>query len=122
MIMGTTQEIGAKGEEAAVEYLLKEGFTLLHRNWRNGKYELDIVARKRGIIYFVEVKCRKKGGLTTPEDAITERKFESLMRAATLYLAEYGIDLDSQFDMIAVEYDHNSIDVKYVPCAMIPHW
>ena len=120
--MGSTQEIGAKAEEAAVGYLLKEGFALLHRNWRSGRYELDIVARKRGVIHFVEVKCRKKGGLTAPEDAITGHKFESLRRAATLYLAEYAIDLDSQFDLIAVEYNDKGMELKYVPCAMMPHW
>jgi putative endonuclease len=120
--MGSTQTIGARGEEAAAGYLLREGFTLLHRNWRNGRYELDIVARKGETIHFVEVKCRRKGGLTAPEDAITKHKFESLRRAADLYLAEYGIDLDSQFDLIAIEYDHNGMDLKYVPGAMTPHW
>ena len=61
-----TQEIGQKGEEAAVHYLIDNGFEILHRNWRSGRYELDITARRDGVLHIIEVKCRKAGGLTCP--------------------------------------------------------
>ena len=50
--------IGQRGEEIAARFLLSEGFDLLHRNWRSGRYELDIVARKEGVLHIVEVKSR----------------------------------------------------------------
>ena len=66
--MTTTQHTGRQGEEAAARWLLDHGFTLLHRNWRQGHYELDIVAARKGTLHFIEVKTRRAGGLTTPEE------------------------------------------------------
>lgn len=65
--------IGQRGEEIAARFLLSEGFDLLHRNWRSGRYELDIVARKEGVLHIVEVKSRKADGLTAPEEAMTRK-------------------------------------------------
>ena len=90
--------IGQRGEEIAARFLLSEGFDLLHRNWRSGRYELDIVARKEGVLHIVEVKSRKADGLTAPEEAMTRKKFNALFRAAQQYVALYRIDADTQFD------------------------
>ncbi len=120
--MGLTQKIGGKGEEAAAAWLTDNGFAVLHRNWRCGRYELDIVAQRDGVIHFVEVKCRRHGGLTTPEEAITPAKFNSLSKAAEEYIAAYGIDGESQFDLISVEHSVSGYDIRYVPGAMFARW
>lgn len=80
--MGTTAETGRAGERAAVEYLRGAGYEICALNWRSGRYELDIVARKAGIVHFVEVKTRRAGSLTPPEAAVTPQKFRALTRAA----------------------------------------
>ncbi|UKI39785.1 MAG: YraN family protein [Alistipes putredinis] len=81
-------ERGRQGEQAAAEYLLEHGFEILHRNWRSGHYELDIVAVRDGVLHVVEVKCRKKGTpFTAPEEALTPAKQRSLLRAAAGYAA-----------------------------------
>ncbi len=115
-------ETGRHGEEIAAQYLLAHGFTLRHRNWRQGRYELDIVATKNNRLHFVEVKCRRREALTSPEDAITPAKFRALCHAARAYIAQYGIEQEVQFDLIAVEYAPTGVEVRYVPEAMIPHW
>lgn len=84
---------GAEGERLAAEYLLKEGFDLLHRNWRNGRCEIDLVARRDGVLHIIEVKSRAADGLTAPEEAMTAAKFRSLCKAARSYIATYGLDL-----------------------------
>lgn len=117
------QLTGTRGEDLAAEYLLREGFMLLHRNWRSGHYELDIVATKNGTLHIVEVKCRKSMGLTTPEEAYTPQKFRSLSKAAASYIAQYAMDIDTQFDMVAVEYDTAGQEqIRYYPNVMYPRW
>ena len=115
--------IGQRGEEIAARFLLSEGFDLLHRNWRSGRYELDIVARKEGVLHIVEVKSRKADGLTAPEEAMTRKKFNALFRAAQQYVALYRIDADTQFDLIAIDLLPESTQrLRYIPNAMVPRW
>lgn len=121
--MGRTQQIGDEGETVAARYLLDRGFELLHRNWRSGHYELDIVARRNGVLHIVEVKCRKAGALTAPEEAMTPSKFRALCRAAEAYINLYGLDVETQFDLIAIDrHADGSCAIRYFPEVMAPHW
>lgn len=114
--MNSKYNIGMAGEEAAAEWLRANGFEILFRNWRSGRLELDIVATCFDRIHFVEVKTRKAGGLTSPEEAIDRNKQKTLKRAASLFLATYDVSLEPQFDLIAVEHwPDGQLDVRYVP-------
>lgn len=116
-------QTGQMGERAATEYLRQAGFEICALNWRNGRYELDIVARKSGILHFVEVKTRRAGGLTTPEDAITPQKFRALTRAAEVYMACYGCREEVQFDLAAVDrMPDGRTDVRLIEQAMEYNW
>lgn len=97
-------ESGSRGERAAAEYLRRRGYEVVAVNWRDGRYELDIVARKCGVVHFVEVKTRLRGGLTAPEEAMTFRKRTALRRAVEAYLSYTGWAGEIQMDLIAVEY------------------
>lgn len=81
----TTRRIGDASEQAAAEYIAAEGFEILERNWKTKACEIDIVAARDGILYFVEVKHRKTdyqgGGIA----AITPKKLQQMQRAARLY-------------------------------------
>lgn len=121
--MSTTQEAGSLGEQAAAEYLQARGYEILHRNWRAGRYELDIVARKEEYLCFVEVKTRRAEGLTTPEEALTGRKMKALARAADAYVKYSGLDLEPRFDLVAVDTDGTDVkDVRHIPGAGVLNW
>lgn len=99
------------------------GFVIVERNWRNGRYEIDIIARRWDEIHFVEVKTRKAGGWTTPEQAIDRDKFRSLRRAAALYLALHPSPETPLFDLCAVETRADgTFDVRFAENAMESHW
>lgn len=115
--------IGQAGERAAAEYLRREGYEICDLNWRSGRYELDIVARRDGILHFVEVKTRRAAGLTPPEAAITASKFRALQHAATQYMARTGCDWEVQFDLAAVDVmPDGTMEVRLVEHAMECNW
>lgn len=81
----TTRGIGDASETVAAEYLQAQGYAIVERNWKTKVCEIDIVAEKDGILYFVEVKHRKTdrqgGGLA----AITSKKLDQMKFAARMY-------------------------------------
>lgn len=121
--MSRTGELGAAGENLAAAWLRAQGFIIIDRNWRMGHYELDIVASHGETVHFVEVKLRREGGLTTPEEAMTQAKGRALVRAANYYIEFYGLTLDCRIDLIAIDYrPDGSTCIRYVPNAVTPRW
>lgn len=121
--MGLTQTIGASGEQAAFDWLEQEGFEVVARNWRSGRYELDIVAKRAGTLHFIEVKTRDEGSWESPEDAMGPAKQRSFRKAAQAYLAQYPTDLEPQLDLVAVDTaTGNCHRVRYIPDAVINRW
>ena len=121
--MGTPAETGRTGERAAVEYLRGTGYEICALNWRSGRYELDIVARKGGVVHFVEVKTRRAGGLTPPEAAVTPQKFRALTQAALRYMAFTGEECEAQFDLAAVDMmPDGEAEVRLIGQAMEYNW
>lgn len=82
----TTKTIGTNAESAVTEYLSRNGHTVVERNWRTSRCEIDIVSRRGSVLYFTEVKYRKNdqqgGGLA----AITNAKLRQMKFAAECYL------------------------------------
>ena len=121
--MSTTAETGRMGERAAAEFLRHAGYEICALNWRSGRYELDIVARKGDFVHFVEVKTRRADGLTPPEAAVAPQKFRALTRAALRYLACTGEERDAQFALIAVEVKPGGVtEGRQSPQAIEYNW
>ncbi len=119
----STAQTGARGERAAVEYLRQRGFMMEHLNWRSGRYEIDIVAKKMGVLHFVEVKTRRLNSLTEPEYAINEAKLKALKRAITLYINSVAWRGEVQCDLVAVEIaEDGGVDIRYIENAMEWGW
>ncbi len=88
--MGDARGLGRRGEQAAADYLIGHGMSIVVRNWRCREGELDIVARDGATLVFCEVKTRAGIGFGTPVDAITPVKQARLRRLVGAYLAEIG--------------------------------
>ena len=121
--MGATQIIGAAGERAAEEWLTSEGFVIVARNWRSGKYELDIVAHRGDTIHFVEVKTRKDESWESPEESLDTAKQRAFRRAVQAWLASNPSPLEPQMDLIAIDTNSDGIsELRYIPEAVICRW
>jgi putative endonuclease len=100
------RRLGQQGEDIAADYLLKQGYSILARNWRCPAGELDIVAREGGTLVFVEVRTRRGDRFGTPEESITSTKQAKLVELAQTYLQEHGLaDENWRIDVVAVELD-----------------
>lgn len=110
-------ELGRLGEDLAVEYLRKERFEILARNFRTAHCELDIIAKDAFTLRIVEVKTRRNN-LDTLSYSITAKKLASLKRAAISFLSNHHDlnRLEIYFDLITVVLDSNGAPkLEYIP-------
>lgn len=97
------RSVGSAGESAACGALTKAGLTILERNWRRPTGEIDIIAKDKRTIVFVEVKTRSSLKFGRPSEAVDRTKQLHILRTAMLYLAEKGLeDVPVRFDIVEV--------------------
>ena len=101
----STTAVGRAAEETAAEFLAAKGCTILAKNWRTRWCEIDIVAERDGIIYFVEVKYRAHNNWGSGLDYITPRKLQQMHFAADFWRAKYAFGGD--YRLAAVELTGN---------------
>lgn len=107
---------GTEGEDLAAKWLRDNGYLLRDRNWRQGRYEIDIVAERHGITHFVEVKTRRACSLNTPEQAITASKQHAMRQAAAAYIAQHRLFGEVAFDLIAIDkFPDGRMDLRFIP-------
>lgn len=101
------RKLGDLGEKIALEYLKKNGYQILERNYQKKWGEIDIIAQLKENIVFIEVKSKSKGMAIRPEQNVNFFKQKRLIRAAQTYLLERKISPEKpwQIDVIAVELD-----------------
>ena len=94
---------GNAGEDAASAYLVRHGWTILGRNVRRGRGEIDIIARKKDTVAFVEVKRRSGLNYGRPAEAVNREKQMRIAHAAALYMQGNGLsDSKIRFDVIEI--------------------
>ncbi len=107
----TRQDIGRLGETLAVNYLKKQGFKILETNYRCPIGEIDIVAKQKDCLVFVEVRTKTGPEFGTPEESVTAAKKKKMANTAYFYLKQNNcIESDWRIDFMAVE-----LDGKYKP-------
>lgn len=118
--MAQHNNLGQQGEQVAADYLTERGYRILHRNWRCGHKELDIVARKENLLVIVEVKTRKDCLFATPEEAVNGRKIRRMVASADAYVRKYGIDLPIRFDLITLVGETPPFRIEHIEDAFYP--
>jgi putative endonuclease len=93
---------GFRGEALAVNWLSRNGFMILHTNWRSSRYELDIIAEKSDMLHFIEVKTRTGIRFGYPEEGVTHAKLRKMKSAGAAYLHRNGERNRVQYDIISI--------------------
>lgn len=99
--MNTTQ-IGRDAESAAAAYLEARGYTILDRNWRTRRCEIDLVAARADRLHIVEVKYRASAAYGDAVAYVTPVKQRQLAQAAATYVAMHHFTGDYQIDVVAI--------------------
>ena len=101
--MAAHNELGKWGEDLAVAYLQRNDYTIIERDWKSGRRDIDIIAKdETGTIVFVEVKTRRNHVFGEPEEAIDYRKIQSLQLAINHYIKFRHINSEVRFDIISI--------------------
>jgi putative endonuclease len=117
--MAQHNELGKKGEQLAVDFLIKNGYKILHRNWRYLKAEVDIVAQKENILAVVEVKTRSSDSFGNPQDFVNSKKIKLLVAAIDEYVVSRDLDVRVRFDIIGILKKNNQFIVKHLEDAFL---
>jgi putative endonuclease len=98
------QELGVIGEKLARGFLKKKGYKILDTNYRCREGEIDIIARKKDSLVFIEVRTKASSGFGSPEESVTFAKKEKLIASGLTYMSEHR-DLPESWriDFVAVE-------------------
>lgn len=118
--MAEHNELGKAGEEIAVSYLKKKGYTILHRNYTFKKSEIDIVSKLNDKLIVVEVKTRVSDYLAGPEITVTKKKQKSIIKTANFYIQEHDLDIETQFDIVSIIHNSKETRIQHIEDAFYP--
>jgi putative endonuclease len=112
--MAKHNELGKKGEQLAVDYLISKGYTVVKRNYRFQKAEVDIIAKLKDTLAIVEVKTRSTVDFGNPQDFVKPKQIQRLVKAVDEYVTVNKLDVEVRFDIIAIVKDGNSFKIEHL--------
>lgn len=110
--MATAKLLGAWGEALAAEYLRKKHYKIVASSYRSRFGEIDLIARNRKTLVFVEVKLRKSDSFAKAREYVDKRKQDKLRMTASLYLSENPTQLPARFDVIEIYAPEGTATVR----------
>ena len=93
---------GKAGEAMAAHFLRARGYTILDAGYRSAFGEIDLIAKKRNCVVFVEVKLRKNDRFSRACEAVTPAKQDRLRQTALQWVSQYGEPKECRFDVIEI--------------------
>lgn len=102
---------GYRGERIAARYLRRQAYKIVERNWRHGRCEIDIIARDRDCLVFVEVRSRQKTQLYSAYDSVDHRKKQNLRCGIYAYLREHRVHA-FRMDIVAIDWIEGTRDYE----------
>ncbi|MDP4207616.1 MAG: YraN family protein [Bacteroidota bacterium] len=118
--MMTSREKGNGAEDLAANFLEQNGYEILDRNWYSQHYEIDIIARKNGVVAIVEVKSLASNYFREPYESVNRNKQRMIISAANAYIRRQNINDDIRFDIISIVINKNGEKIEHIENAFYP--
>ena len=112
--MAKHTDLGKKGEDLAVDYLIKANYEILERNYRFDKAEVDIIAQKNGFLAIIEVKTRSTVDFGNPQDFVKPKQIKNLVKAVNEYVIENDIEDEIRFDIIGIVKKDSKFTIEHL--------
>lgn len=112
--MADHNDLGNKGEEIAIAYLQDKNYTILEKNWRFKKAEVDIIAIKNDVLAVIEVKTRTSNYFGNPEEFVNKKKIQLLVEAINEYVNLKDLDVEVRFDIISILKNQHQFELKHL--------
>ena len=111
--------LGARGEVSASNYLIRHGYQILEKNFKCPLGEIDLIAEKKGVLAFIEVKTRTGSRFGFPEEAVHPAKQKKIIRCALWYLkAKNKKEVPVSFDVVGILPDaEGNLVIRHIPHA-----
>ena len=113
-------EIGRRGEDVALNFLLARGMTLVARNWRSGHKELDLIVEDERFLRIVEVKSLVYPNEIDPFEEVGWKKQKLVIAAAKHFVAQKNVEKEVVFDVVSVVFNGAFYRLEYFPQAFAP--
>ena len=107
--MAKHNQTGHSGEILAVEYFIKNGYEILHKNWRHRHWEVDMIASRNGMLHFIEVKTRTSLKFGHPEENVDRKKIKFLIDASEEFLYQHPQWQRIQFDILSINIKEDGV-------------
>lgn len=117
--MADHNELGKKGEQLAIDFLVKKQYKILERNYRYLKSEVDIIAQKDRLLVAVEVKTRATDFYGKPQDFVDPKKIKRLLSAIDNYVIEKELEVEVRFDIIAIIHYKQQTTIEHLKDAFL---
>ena len=117
--MADHNELGKKGEKLAIDFLIKNEYHILEKNYRYLKAEVDIIAQKENVLAVVEVKTRSTDYFGDPQDFVNPKKIKLLLSAIDYYVIEKDLDVEVRFDIIAIIHKNDTTKITHLEDAFL---
>jgi putative endonuclease len=112
--MAEHNELGKLGEELVVDFLEKNGYTILETNWFFNKAEIDIIAQKENILAVVEVKTRSSIDFGLPQEFVKPKKIQLLVKAINEYVIQNDLEVEVRFDIVAIHKENTEFVIEHI--------
>ena len=112
--MAQHNELGKKGEQLAIDYLIENNYVILEQNYRFQKAEIDIIAQKSEVLAVIEVKTRSTTDFGNPQDFVKPKQIRNLVKAIDEYVTTNDLHVEVRFDIIDIVKSKDGFKIEHL--------
>ncbi len=118
--MSIPHAFGREAEKRAADYFKSNGFSILAKNFRYQKAEVDLIVQKEAQLVAVEVKARSSNFFGDPETFVSQQQIKRLVMAIDAFVLERNLDVEVRFDIMAFTVVNEQWQMNHIKDAFYP--